>query len=94
VGSKEEKHLLRKEKFFKLLSSVLPNRSPMSCYKFVTRNYNSLNHQGEWAADEVERLRGLVEKYGRQWTRIGKEMGRTSDNVYDKYRSMGEEGLE
>jgi hypothetical protein len=66
----------------------------MSCYKFVTRNYNSLNHQGDWSLEEVDKLKSLVEKYGRQWTRIGKELGRTSDNVYDKYRSIGEEGLE
>lgn len=89
VGSKEERHLLRKEKFFKLLASVLPNRSPMSCYKFVCRNYNSLNHQGEWTPQEVQKLTELVEKFGRKWTLIGKELGRTSDNVYDKYRSMG-----
>jgi hypothetical protein len=94
LGSKEEKHILRKEKFFKLLAGVLPNRSPMSCYRFVLRSYNSFNHQGEWTPEDVERLLNLVAKYGRQWVRIGKEMGRTSDNVYDKYRSIGEEGTE
>lgn len=66
----------------------------MSCYRFVLRIYNSFNHQGEWTPEEVERLLNLVAKYGRQWVRIGKEMGRTSDNVYDKYRSIGEEGTE
>jgi hypothetical protein len=94
VGSREEKHILRREKFFKLLAGVLPYRSPMSCYRFVLRNYNSFNHQGEWTPEDVERLLNLVGKYGRQWVRIGKEMGRTSDNVYDKYRAIGEEGME
>lgn len=90
VGSKEERSILKKEKFFKLLSSVLPNRSPESCYKFVLRNFNSLNHQGNWTEEEVDKLKSLIEKYGRKWTLIGKELGRTSDNVYDKFRSMGE----
>jgi hypothetical protein len=38
-------------------------------------------------------LLALVDKNGRKWKLIGRELGRTSDNVYDKYRSLGEEGL-
>ena len=82
--------VLRKEKFFKLLANVLPNRSPESCYKFVMREYNQMNHKGPWTQQEIDQLLALVDKYGRKWKMIGKELNRTSDNVYDKYRSLGE----
>ena len=58
------------------------------------RQYNDLNHQGPWSQEDVDQLLALVDKIGRKWKMIGKEMGRTSDNVYDKYRSLGEEGHE
>ena len=86
--------ILRKEKFFQLLSSVLPDRSPERCYKYIMRQFHTLNHQGPWSQDEIEKLLALVDKYGRKWKLIAKELNRTSDNVYDKYRSLGEEGLE
>ena len=88
-----DKGILRKEKLFKLLSNVLPERSPESCYKFILRQFHILNHQGPWTQEEVEKLLALVDKFGRKWKLIAKEMNRTSDNVYDKYRSLGEEGL-
>ncbi len=88
-----DKGILRKEKLFKLLSNVLPERSPESCYKFILRQFHTLNHQGPWTQEEVEKLLALVDKFGRKWKLIAKEMNRTSDNVYDKYRSLGEEGL-
>jgi hypothetical protein len=53
-----------------------------------------MNHKGAWTEEEVEQLLALVDKYGRKWKMISKELGRTSDNVYDKYRSLGEEAHE
>lgn len=92
--SSGEHGVLKREKFFKLLSNVLPNRSPASCYKFILREYSALNHKGAWSQEEVDSLLALVSKYGRRWKLIGKELNRTKDNVYDKYRSLGEEGFE
>lgn len=53
------------------------------------RNFNELNHKGKWTAEDEQNLITLVQKYGRKWTLIGKKLRRTSDNVYDKYRSLG-----
>lgn len=73
---------------------MLPDRSPESCYKYIKRQFNTQNYQGVWSQEDVDKLLALVDKYGRKWKLIAKELNRTSDNVYDKYRSLGEEGLE
>jgi hypothetical protein len=38
----------RKQKIFSILSTALPHRSPESCYKYLKRNFNSLNRKGKW----------------------------------------------
>ena len=53
------------------------------------REYNQMNHKGPWTQEEVDQLLALVDKFGRKWKMIGKQLNRTSDNVYDKYRSLG-----
>ena len=30
-----------------------------------------------------------MEKYGHKWTEIAQQLGRTSDNVYDKFKAIG-----
>lgn len=83
--------VLKKEKFFKLLSNVLPTRSQESCYKYILRQFHTMNHKGDWTEEEVDQLLALIDKFGKKWKMIGKEMNRTSDNVYDKYRSLGDD---
>ncbi len=92
-GERSEK-VSKKQKVFSLLSTALPNRSPESCYKYLKRNFNSLNRKGKWTEEEVDKLKSLVEKYGRKWTMISKELKRSSDNCYDKFRELGDENLE
>lgn len=83
-------HILKRYNFFNLLANLLPNRSAQSCYRFLKRTFNNTNRKGKWSVEEEQTLLEWVEREGRDWVFIGKMMGRSSDNVYDKYRSMGE----
>lgn len=73
-----------------MLANLLPNRSAQSCYRFLKRTFSNCNRKGKWTKEEEETLLEWVEREGRDWVYIGKMMGRSSDNVYDKYRSIGE----
>ena len=35
----------------------------------------------KWAPEEIKQLKQKVQEYGRKWTRIGQEMGRTRSSV-------------
>ena len=75
--------------FYKIMARVLPGRSVRSCYRFLKRCFNDRNRQGPWTANEEEMLMDMVEAKGEDWLAIGRAMGRTNDNVYDKYRHLG-----
>lgn len=36
----------------------------------------------------------MVEKYGHKWQEIAERLGRTSENVYDKFKALGCENIQ
>ena len=81
--------VLKKLEFYKVISKVLPGRSVKSCYRFIKRCFNDKNRKGKWSKDEERTLLKYVEEKGEDWSSISKLMGRSSDNIYDKYKLMG-----
>ena len=72
------------------ISAVLPNRKVQSCHAVCKRKFNPNNYRGRWAEEEVDFLIDYVETKGREWEAIGKLLGRTSLNVRDKFKELGE----
>jgi hypothetical protein len=56
-----------------------------SCFKFIKRRFDTRNYKGKWTQEEEERLADLVDQHGRKWTKISKIIGRTPENVRDKF---------
>lgn len=68
--------------------SVLPNRSLKNSYKYLMRKLSKNNRLKKWSPEEEEQLLSLQNRLGNKWAMIGKQMGRTPDNVRDKFRCI------
>lgn len=88
--SEDEEKIPRNLNFWTKVCSILPDRTLVSSYKFLKRELDTKNKGGEWTEDETNQLIELVEKVGRKWSLIAKEMHRSAENVRDKYRLIGE----
>ncbi|XP_063761475.1 cyclin-D-binding Myb-like transcription factor 1 isoform X2 [Eleginops maclovinus] len=64
------------------------NRPLFAIYRRVLRMYDNRNHVGKYTPDEIEKLRGLREKYGNDWATIGSALGRSASSVKDRCRLM------
>lgn len=71
--------------FYPTISQGL-NRPVFAVYRKVKRMYDTRNYRGKYTEEEVKRLKNLYAKYGKVWTVIGQEMGRSSDSVKDRCR--------
>lgn len=89
--SEDEEKIPHNLRFWTKVCSALENRTLMSSYKYLKRELHQHNRRGEWSQDEVEQLEALVQKHGRKWSFIAREMRRTAENVRDKFRELGEE---
>ncbi|KAL6078496.1 Nuclear receptor subfamily 4 group A member 2 [Balamuthia mandrillaris] len=76
---------------WKEIASVLPDRSISACFdhcrRCFSRNDRNIN-TGAYTPEEVAQLKRLYAKYGRNWAKIGRKMGRNRGSVRDKIRSM------
>lgn len=71
--------------FYPTISQGL-NRPVFAVYRKVKRMYDTRNYRGKYTGKEVEQLKNLYAKYGKDWTLIGQQMGRSSDSVKDRCR--------
>ena len=79
------------------IAQCLPNRTVQSCHNFCRRKFNPANYHGKWTPVEEEALLNLVAKHGKRWKIIAEELafendnqvGRTAENVKDKYKQLG-----
>ena len=73
--------------FYRSVSEGL-RRPLFSTYRRLCRLYNPDNRRGKWTPEECSQLLDLQKKYGNNWSRIGAEIGRSAENVADKYRHL------
>ena len=72
------------------IAEVLPTRKVKSCLSVCKRRFNPNNYKGRWADAEIDYLIEYVESKGRHWEEVAKELGRTAQNVRDKFKELGE----
>ena len=83
--------LSNNNKIWPIISECLPNRTVQSIHNFCHRKYHPNNYKGFWTSQEEKDLINLVKEYGKKWVLIASKMDRTSINVKDKYKELGEE---
>ena len=74
----------RKDFFRKIAEGI--KRPLFSVYRCVMRMYGRGTKSGRYSEAEVNKLKELESKYGRDWVKIGKIMGRTASSVKDRFR--------
>lgn len=72
------------------IAGNLPSRSVPSIHAVCKRKFNPNNYKGTWTEAEEDYLLKFVEERGREWERVGRELGRTAHNCKDKYKELGE----
>lgn len=77
----------KKDKFWEILHSVLPNRTRSSLYKHVRRTYHIFEKRGVWTADEDLRLAQLAKTCEGKWRLIGEELKRMPEDCRDRWRN-------
>jgi hypothetical protein len=70
------------------VASKLEGRSVVSCYEHVRARFADDVIEGEWDIEDVEKLKFLVEKHGRNWKLISQKLGRLRVSCRDKYREI------
>ena len=76
-----------------IISECLYNRSVRSIKSFCERKYNINNYKGKWSKDDISKLQEYIKKIGYKWVEIGDLMNRTSFNVRDKWKEIGEKNF-
>ncbi|AAK39690.1 putative myb like DNA-binding protein (nucleomorph) [Guillardia theta] len=72
--------------FWSRVASYIPFRSVESVYDHTRRRLSIVNYKGRWTENDLLKLKILIEKYGKQWKIIGKNLNRLPSACYDKWR--------
>ena len=77
-----------RSRFWCAIAECLPGRSVQSIQNVCKRRFNPMNYGGKWLSRDVEYLKRYTRRYGNEWVKIAKALGRTPDNVKDKAKSL------
>lgn len=75
--------------FYRVVARGL-NRPLFSVYRRIIRIYDNHNHIGKYSSEEVNKLRELRMKHGRNWQAIAAHLGRSAASVKDRCRLLNE----
>ncbi|XP_077986985.1 uncharacterized protein LOC144441301 [Glandiceps talaboti] len=65
-------------------------RPPMYIFERAKRLLDKNNHRGRFTYEEQQILKELQRKFGNDWVNIGKEMNRSKQSVFDKFKDFKE----
>lgn len=66
---------------------LLPYRKKQSIQRFCRRRFHNFEARGAWTAEDDELLGKAVEEKGKSWVAVGQIMGRSQEDVRDRYRN-------
>ncbi|KAK5075137.1 hypothetical protein LTR64_001342 [Lithohypha guttulata] len=78
-------NFINKDEFMRQYYDQLPHRNRRSLLRFRERRFQNVE-RGSWTEDDNKELRQLVAQFGPKWVEIGRMMGRTADDVSQRWR--------
>jgi hypothetical protein len=79
---------ISKYEFWDEIYSLLPGRDRRSVYRFMRRHFQgSTQRAHDWSPEQDEELIELHAQHGPKWTYIGRLIGRSDDDVTQRWRN-------
>jgi hypothetical protein len=86
-----DKSITTQKEFWRNAYDLLPQRDRRSVYRFMRRHFqNSDQKPHHWTEEQDDELEQLYRIYGPRWAFIGKELGRTFDDVVQRWKNQVE----
>lgn len=80
--------VITKAEFWKEIYGLVPDRDRRSVYRFMRRHFQaSAQKAHDWSKEQEEELIDLVAQHGPKWTYIGKLIGRSDDDVTQRWKN-------
>ncbi|KAJ5130575.1 uncharacterized protein N7515_006614 [Penicillium bovifimosum] len=80
--------IISKNDFWDEIYGLLPDRDRRSVYRFMRRHFQaSAQKAHEWTKEQDQELIELHAKHGPKWSYIGKLIGRSDDDVTQRWRN-------
>jgi myb proto-oncogene protein len=100
IWSQEEDKILlnevghRKKHNWNFICLKLNNKTAQDCYNRY-KTINNKYYKGKWSSTEDELVLELINKYGRNWSKLSKEMKtRSGKQIRDRYVNMLDEKID
>ncbi|KAG0159495.1 hypothetical protein PDIDSM_7017 [Penicillium digitatum] len=80
--------IISKSNFWNEIYALVPDRDRRSVYRFMRRHFQtSAQKAHDWSKEQEDELIELHTKYGPKWTFIGKLIGRSDDDVTQRWKN-------
>ncbi|KAJ5410696.1 uncharacterized protein N7487_005055 [Penicillium crustosum] len=80
--------VISKSDFWDEIYALVPDRDRRSVYRFMRRHFQaSAQKAHDWSKEQEEELIELHAKHGPKWTYIGKLIGRSDDDVTQRWKN-------
>ena len=80
--------IITKEEFWQKIYGILPDRDRRSVYRFMKRHFQpSAQKPHEWTEQQDKELIVLYAKHGAKWAYIARLLGRTDDDVVQRWKN-------
>ncbi|KAL4959928.1 MYB DNA-binding domain protein [Aspergillus stella-maris] len=79
---------ITKRSFWNQVRAILPNRDKRSVYRFMKRHFQASGQKShQWTAEQEDELVALYKQHGPKWARIADEIGRSADDVVQRFKN-------
>lgn len=80
--------IISKQDFWKTIYETIPRRDRRSVYRFMRRHFQaSTQKPHQWSHEQDEELVSLHARYGPKWALIAKLVGRSDDDVVQRWKN-------
>jgi hypothetical protein len=80
--------VITKADFWNDIYALVPDRDRRSVYRFMRRHFQTSTQKAhDWTKEQEEELIRLIDHHGPKWTYIGKLLGRSDDDVTQRWKN-------